>query len=129
MHGTLVGIVGPTATGKTAVGIELARKLDGEIISADSMAVYKGMDIGTAKPTAQERAAVAFHLVDVVCPDEEFSVAEFKRLAEVAIADILRRGKLPLLVGGTGLYIQAVSGGLYADRTADFGLSQEGWED
>jgi len=112
MHGTLVGIVGPTATGKTAVGIELARKLDGEIISADSMAVYKGMDIGTAKPTAQERAAVAFHLVDVVCPDEEFSVAEFKRLAEVAIADILRRGKLPLLVGGTGLYIQAVTGGL-----------------
>lgn len=112
MHGTLVGIVGPTATGKTAVGIELAKRLNGEIISADSMAIYKGMDIGTAKPTAEERAAVRFHLIDVVQPDEEFSVVEFKRLAGEAIADILSRGKVPLLVGGTGLYVKAVTGGL-----------------
>ena len=112
MHGTLVGIVGPTATGKTAVGIELAKELNGEIISADSMAVYKGMDIGTAKPTAEEQAEVPFHLINVVSPDEEFSVAEFKQLAEEAIADILSRGKLPILVGGTGLYVRAVMGGL-----------------
>jgi tRNA dimethylallyltransferase len=112
MHGTLVGIVGPTATGKTAVGLELAKKLDGEIISADSMAVYKGMDIGTAKPTAAEQAAVRFHLIDVVRPDEEFSVAGFKRLAEQAVADIIARHRLPLLVGGTGLYVRAVTGGL-----------------
>lgn len=112
MRGTLVGIVGPTATGKTAVGIELAKMLDGEIISADSMAVYKSMDIGTAKPTPREQAQVPFHLINVVCPDEEFSVAEFKRLAEETIEDILRRGKRPILVGGTGLYMRALTGGL-----------------
>jgi tRNA dimethylallyltransferase len=112
MRGTLVGIVGPTATGKTAVGIELAKKLDGEVISADSMAVYKLMDIGTAKPTLRERAETAFHLVDVVYPDEDFSVAEFNRLAEEAIREILGREKVPILVGGTGLYVRAVTGGL-----------------
>lgn len=112
MHGTLVGIVGPTATGKTEVGVKLAKQLDGEIISADSMAVYKGMDIGTAKPSPEEQAQVRFHLIDVVYPDEEFSVAEFKRLAERAIADIVSRGKIPLLVGGTGLYVKALVGGL-----------------
>ena len=112
MHGTLVGIVGPTATGKTAVGIELAKRIDSEIISADSMAVYRGMDIGTAKPTPEEQAEVKFHLIDIVNPDEDFSVAEFKRLAEEAAADILKRGKLPLLVGGTGLYVKSVTSGL-----------------
>ncbi|MCL6518529.1 MAG: tRNA (adenosine(37)-N6)-dimethylallyltransferase MiaA [Armatimonadetes bacterium] len=111
-HGLVVGIVGPTATGKTAVGIELAKRLDGEIISADSMAVYKLMNIGTAKPTPEELGGVRIHLVDVVWPDEEFSVAEFKRLAEEAIADILSRGRMPLVVGGTGLYIKALTGGL-----------------
>ena len=109
---TLVGIVGPTATGKTAVGIELARMLSGEIISADSMAVYRYMDIGTAKPTAGERDQAIFHLIDVVDPDEDFTVADFQRLANEAISDIHRRGKLPLLVGGTGLYVRAVTGGL-----------------
>lgn len=112
MHGSLIGTVGPTASGKTAVGIELAKRLDGEIISADSMAVYKGMDIGTAKPTPQERAEAVFHLIDVVCPDEDFSAAEFQRLAEEAVKDILRRGKQPILVGGTGLYIRALIGRL-----------------
>ena len=112
MHGTLVGIVGPTATGKTAVGIELAKQLDGEIISADSMSIYKDMDIGTAKPSIEERGAVMFHLIDVVCPNEEFSVAEFKRLAQEAIENIQKRGKLPILVGGTGLYVRALTAGL-----------------
>lgn len=109
-HGLVVGIVGPTATGKTAVGIELAKRLGGEIISADSMAVYKFMNISTAKPTPEELCGIRIHLVDVVLPDEEFSVAEFKRLAEEAIADILSRGKMPLVVGGTGLYIKALTG-------------------
>ena len=112
MHRTLVVICGPTATGKTAVGIELASELNGEIISADSMAVYKHMDIGTAKPTSPERRKAVFHLLDVVNPDESFSVAQFKRRAEEAIADILRRGKVPLLVGGTGLYVKALTGAL-----------------
>jgi tRNA dimethylallyltransferase len=112
MHGTLVGIVGPTATGKTAVGVELARTIGGEVVSADSMAVYKGMDIGTAKPTDDERAGIPFHLIDVVAPDEEFSAAEFKRLSEEAIAGIFSRGKVPILVGGTGLYVRASIGGL-----------------
>lgn len=111
-HGTLVGIVGPTASGKTAVGIDLARMLDGEIISADSMAVYRLMDIGTAKPTVDEQALVRFHLIDVVNPDEEFSVAEFKALADKAIDEIANRGKLPIVVGGTGLYIKSLTGDL-----------------
>lgn len=112
MHGTLVGIVGPTATGKTAVGIELAALVGGEIISADSMAVYRGMDIGTAKPDAEERARATFHLIDVVNPDQDFSVAEFARLTQQAIAEIMERRRVPLLVGGTGLYVKAVTGGL-----------------
>ncbi len=125
MHGTLVGIVGPTATGKTAAGIRLAEMLGGEIISADSMAVYKGMDIGTAKPTPEERSAVPFHLIDVVRPDEDFSVAEFRRLAEEAIEQIMARGKVPILVGGTGLYVKALTGGLNIPEVApDRGLRE-----
>lgn len=104
----LLVIVGPTASGKTALGIELARKFDGEIICADSRTVYRGLDIGTAKPSPEERAQVLHHLIDVVNPDQPFSVADFKRLAEQAIEDIWRRGKLPILVGGSGLYIDAI---------------------
>lgn len=104
----LVVIVGPTASGKTALAIELALQLDGEIICADSRTVYKGMDIGTAKPTPEERAKIPHHLLDVVDPDEDFTVADFKRLAEAAIKDIKSRGKLPIMVGGSGLYIDAV---------------------
>jgi tRNA dimethylallyltransferase len=111
-HGTLVGIVGPTASGKTSVGIELAVMIGGEIVSADSMAVYLGMDIGTAKPSREEQDRVRFHLIDVFPPEVEFSVAEFKRLAEEAIDDISGRGKAPILVGGTGLYVKALTGGL-----------------
>lgn len=104
----LVAIVGPTAVGKTEISIELALKLEGEIISADSMQIYKYMDIGTAKPTIEERKGVPHHMIDIIYPDEEFSVAEFKALAEKCIADIHSRGKLPILTGGTGLYVNAV---------------------
>lgn len=105
----LIAIVGPTAVGKTAVGISLAERLNGEIISADAVAVYKGLDIGAAKPDASEQQRVPFHLVDVVSPGEEFTVADFARLAEAAIRDIRGRGKYPILVGGTGLYVRAMT--------------------
>lgn len=104
----LIAIVGETASGKTAVAIEIAKKVNGEIICADSRTVYKKLDIGTAKPSAQEQAGVKHHLLDVVEPDESFTVADFKRLADESIADISKRGKVPLLVGGSGLYIDAV---------------------
>ena len=104
----LLAIVGPTAAGKTALAIELARRLGGEIVSADSRQVYRYMNIGTAKPTPAECAAVPHHLVDVVDPDADFSLGLYQELATAAIADIARRGKLPLLVGGTGQYLAAV---------------------
>lgn len=104
----LVVIVGETASGKSALSLSLAQRFNGEIIAADSRTVYKGMDIGTAKPTAEEQALVPHHLLDVVTPAQPFSAADFKRRTEEAIADIDGRGKLPFLVGGTGLYIDAV---------------------
>lgn len=104
----LIAIVGETASGKTALAIELAERFDGEIICADSRTAYRDLDIGTAKPTDEERQRVPHHLLDVVNPDEAFSAADFKRLAQEAIDDISMRGKVPLLVGGTGLYIDAV---------------------
>jgi tRNA dimethylallyltransferase len=107
-----VVIAGPTAVGKTAVGIELAERLRGEIISADSMAVYRGMDIGTAKPTPEEKSRARFHLIDVVEPDEPFTVRDFAARAIQVVEDCLARGVYPLLVGGTGLYIRAVIDGL-----------------
>lgn len=111
----LLVILGPTAVGKTRLSLCLARRLDGEIVSADSAQVYRGMDIGTEKPSPAERAVVPHHLVDVCNPDEPFSVAEFKRLAEQAIEDIAARGKLPILTGGTGFYIRAVTEGFPLD--------------
>jgi tRNA dimethylallyltransferase len=104
----MIAIIGPTASGKTALSLELARRFNGEIISADSRQIYRGMDIGTAKPTTEERRLVPHHLIDIKNPDEEYTVAEYKRDAIVAIRDILERGKLPILVGGTGLYVRAV---------------------
>lgn len=101
-------ITGPTATGKTDSAIAFARAMDGEIISADSMLVYRGMDIGTAKPTPAQRAAVPHHMIDVCDPMEDYSAALWQRGALAAIEDIQSRGKLPVVVGGTGLYIQAV---------------------
>jgi len=104
----LLVIVGETASGKTELALELAKRLDGEIICADSWTVRKGVDIGTAKPTAEERAAVPHHLLDVVEPCGEFTAAVFKQLANEAIDDIAARGKLPIMVGGTGLYMDGV---------------------
>ena len=107
----LLVIVGPTAVGKTALSLCLGQALDGEIISADSRQIYRHMDIGTAKPTSDERARVPHHLIDVVDPDQVLTLAQYKRLAAEAIQDVSSRGKLPILVGGTGLYVRAVTEG------------------
>lgn len=104
----LIAIVGETGSGKSALALELASQFNGEIIAADSRTIYRGMDIGTAKPSPEEQAMVPHHLIDVVDPNETFSAADFKRLAEKAIDDIGERGKVPFLVGGTGLYADAV---------------------
>ena len=105
---TLLALVGPTAVGKTATSLLLASALDGEIISADSRQVYRGMDIGTAKIASDEMAGVPHHLIDIRQPDETISLGEYKRLADAAIAGVMARGKLPMLVGGTGQYVRAV---------------------
>jgi len=104
----LIVILGQTASGKSALALDLARRFNGEIIAADSRTIYKGMDIGTAKPNPAEQQAIRHHLIDVLTPDKPFSVADFQRLARQAINDIAGRGNLPILVGGTGLYIDAV---------------------
>lgn len=104
----LLVLIGPTAVGKTGLSIEIAKRWNCEIISGDSMQVYRGMDIGTAKITAAEMEGVAHHLIDVANPDELFSAADFQTLAREKIADIHRRGKLPFIVGGTGLYIESL---------------------
>ncbi|GIV06979.1 MAG: tRNA dimethylallyltransferase [Fimbriimonadales bacterium] len=104
----LIVIVGPTAVGKTEVGIRLAEQIGGEIISADSSAVYRGFDIGSAKPTPEEQRRVRFHLIDVAEPDEVFTAAQFRELALQAIAAIEARGKRALIVGGTGLYVRVL---------------------
>ena len=104
-------IAGPTASGKTAVGIELAQRLNGEIISADARQIYRFMDIGTAKPTAEERVAARHHLIDFVNPDEDYSAGQFAEDASAVIGDILHRGKVPVVVGGAGLYIRALFDG------------------
>ncbi|MBI5189727.1 MAG: tRNA (adenosine(37)-N6)-dimethylallyltransferase MiaA [Nitrospirae bacterium] len=121
----LLIIIGPTAVGKTGLSLSLAEELGAEIISADSMQVYRGMDIGTAKPTAEERARVPHHLLDVADPRGEFSAGEFLRLAEAAIDDIRGRGRIPLVVGGTGLYIRALTDGLFEGPAADQRLRDE----
>lgn len=112
----LVVVQGPTASGKTVLGIALARAHEGEIVSADSRQVYRLMDIGTAKPTAEERAAAPHHLIDLVYPDEDFALADYLDHAHAAIADIQARGRLPLLVGGTGQYITALLEGWTVPR-------------
>lgn len=104
----LIVLTGPTAVGKTALSIKLAKALDGEIVSADSMQVYRGMDIGSAKIRQEEMEGVPHHLIDVLDPEDEFNVVLFQKLAKEAIADITGRGKIPILAGGTGFYIQAV---------------------
>ena len=104
----LVIITGPTAAGKSALAVALAKRIGGEVISADSMQVYRGMDIGSAKITPEEMEGVPHHLLDILEPEEEFSAAAFKELADQAIQDIYKRGKIPIIAGGTGFYIQTV---------------------
>lgn len=104
----VVVIVGPTAVGKTKTGIELAKAFDGEIVSGDSVQVYRGMDIGSAKVTKEEAEGIPHHLIDICDPDDAMSVATFQQLARAAIDDIYARGKLPIIVGGTGLYIRSI---------------------
>ena len=104
----LLVIVGPTAIGKTAVSIEVAKKLNGEIISADSMQIYKYMDIGTAKVKPEEMEGIPHYLIDVVYPNEEFTVADFKNYAEKYIKEINGKNKVPIVVGGSGLYLNSI---------------------
>src|ERR1700733_7186798 len=102
----LVVILGPTASGKTALAVVLAQQFSGEIVSCDSVAVYRHFEVGTAKPSREQRALVPHHLIDVAEPDETFTAGEYSRQARAAIADISRRGKLPIVVGDTGLYMR-----------------------
>jgi tRNA dimethylallyltransferase len=120
----VVVIGGPTASGKTAVAVALALRFDGEIVNADSMQVYRGMDVGTAKPSAAERAQVPHHLLDIAAPDEAYNAARFADDAAAAIAAIRARGRVPFLVGGTGLYIRAALYGLNAGAGRDPGFRQ-----
>lgn len=115
-------ICGPTASGKTALSIELAKTINGEIVSCDSMQIYKDMDIGTAKPTAEEMQGIKHYLLDFIEPDKRYSVAEFKKDAEKAIEQILAKGKIPIVVGGTGLYVDSL---IYGIEYQDIPLDEE----
>jgi tRNA dimethylallyltransferase len=121
----LVVIVGPTGAGKTRLSLDLAARLSGEVISVDSQQVYIGMDIGTGKVTAAERARVPHHLVDVVRPDEEMTMARYIELADAAIADVHARGLVPIICGGTGLYVRGLMLGLFEGPPEDKELRQE----
>ena len=104
----LVCVVGPTASGKTKMGVAIAKAFNGEVVSVDSMQIYRGMTIGTAAPTAEEMEGVPHHMIAVADPTESWSVARFVEAADACVQDILRRGKLPVLVGGSGLYLAAL---------------------
>ena len=121
----IIVITGPTATGKSALGVLLARKIDGEIVSADSMQVYKYMDIGTAKPTADEMCGVPHHLIDILPPSEDYSVARYVEDASKCIDDIFLRKKQPILVGGSGLYIDSLLAGRTFSARGDDGLRKK----
>jgi len=114
----IIVILGPTASGKSGMGIKLAKKYNGEIISCDSRQFYKGMNIGTAKVTKEEMQGVKHYMIDMILPNQNYSVADFKEQVEEIIDDILKRGKTPILVGGTGLYIQALVDNLTIPRVA-----------
>ena len=115
-------VVGPTGVGKTEVGFHLARLTEGEIVSADSRLVYRGMDIGTAKPPKRMRDEVAHHLIDIVDPDDEYTCKMFEQDARGAVRDILKRGKTPVVVGGTGLYVRALTDGIFEGPGRDEAL-------
>jgi tRNA dimethylallyltransferase len=121
----IVVITGPTASGKSTLAVEVAHRFGGEIVNADSMQVYRGMDVGTAKATLEERQGIPHHLLDVVDPDENFNAAVYRSFALPVIADILSRGKVCLLVGGTGLYIRTLLGGLLWCPPVDQGIRED----
>ena len=124
----IIAVTGPTASGKTALAIEIAKRLNGEIISCDSMQIYKGMDIGTAKPTRDELAAVPHHLIDILPADAPYSCSDYVKDAERAVEDIASRGKLPIFCGGTGLYLDRfLKGGNDDGAACDEGLRAELW--
>lgn len=112
MKSKVIVIVGPTASGKTDLSIKLAKELNGEIISADSMQIYKKMTIGTAKPTEEEMQGIVHHMIDIIEPNEEFNVAKYKSMAEKKIEEIILNGKQPIIVGGTGLYVDTLVNGI-----------------
>jgi tRNA dimethylallyltransferase len=115
-------LMGPTASGKSALALALAAQLDGEIVAVDSAQVYRGMDVGTAKPTAADRARVPHHLIDIIDPTSAYSAAAFARDAQACVADIRARGRTPILCGGTMLYFKALTEGLSALPRADAGV-------
>lgn len=119
----VVCVVGPTASGKTALGVWLAKHYNGEVVSCDSMQIYRRMDIGTAKPTREEMDGVPHHMIDVADPEEDYSVERYRREAVPVVDDILARGKLPIIVGGTGLYLDALLNG------HDFAVKSTGWRE
>ncbi len=126
MKPNIIALVGPTGSGKSDTAIWLCEKLNGEVVSMDSMQVYRGMDIGTAKPTKEQMQTIRHHLIDVVDPHERFTVSDYRELAFSAIEDILSRGKLPILVGGTGLYLNALSYEMHLGKSgADSHLRDE----
>lgn len=119
----LIVIAGPTASGKTALGVEICKRISGEVISADSMQIYKNMDIATAKPDESEMQGIKHHLISIIPPEETFSVADFKSLAEEAIKEITGKNKIPVIVGGTGLYIDAlVNNIVLSESSTDSGV-------
>ena len=126
MSANIVVITGPTASGKTALGVAICQKLNGEVVSADSMQIYRRMTIGTAKPTPEEMQGIPHHMIDVAEPEENWSVARYVEEAAACVEDILARGKLPVIVGGTGLYIDSLlSGRTFAGGEVNDALRQE----
>ena len=122
----ILAVVGSTASGKTALSIRLAKALNGEIVSCDSMQIYRRMDIGTAKPTEKEKEGIPHHLIDIADPDQPFSCADYVKAAQEAIEDITARGKLPILCGGTGLYLDSLlRGGNFEETQTNPALRQE----
>ena len=121
----ILAIIGPTAVGKTNVGLQLASRLDGEIVSADSLQAYRGFDIGTAKPTPEERRLVRHHLIDILDASEDFSAGAFARRARVAISEVEQRRKLPIIVGGSGFYLRALLSGLSEIPAVQPGIREE----
>ena len=122
-HIPVLAVVGPTASGKTALAVELAKRLDGEIVSADSMQIYKGMDIASAKPTEAEKQGIPHHMMDFLPPETPYSVAEYVKAARACILEIHKRQKLPILVGGTGLYVDSLlTGTRFIETETDFDL-------